>query len=87
MATQVIQVQNEAGLHARPASMFVKVAKEFTSKIEVKKDEITINGKSMLALLSISVSKGDEIELIANGEDEEKALKALIELFDEMKSE
>ncbi len=81
MVTSVVKIKNKTGLHARPASIFVKLAKNFGSKIEVKKGEKKINGKSMLGLLSVSIAQGDEIELIVEGEDENKAIEALEELF------
>jgi phosphocarrier protein len=81
MLTSVVKVKNETGLHARPASLFVKLAKNFDATVEVKKGEKKINGKSMLALLSMSIVKDDEIELIIHGEDEENALEALEDLF------
>ncbi|HKL43192.1 MAG TPA: HPr family phosphocarrier protein [Clostridia bacterium] len=81
MVTSVIKVKNETGLHARPASMFVKLAKNFDATVEVKKGEKKINGKSMLGLLSMSIVQGDEIELIIDGDDEGSALETLEELF------
>lgn len=83
MVTSVVKVKNETGLHARPASIFVKHAKNFGATIEVKKGEKKINGKSMLGLLSMSIVKGDEIELIIDGEDEVDALEALEDLFND----
>lgn len=81
MVSSTVEIKNETGLHARPASIFVKLAKNFVSKIEVKKGSKKIDGKSMLGLLSMSISKGDEVELIIDGEDENRALEALKELF------
>jgi phosphotransferase system HPr (HPr) family protein len=81
MVSSIVEVKNETGLHARPASIFVKLAKNFGSTVEVKKGEKKINGKSMLGLLSMSIVQGDEIELIIDGEDEVSALEALEDLF------
>ena len=83
MVTTVVEVKNRTGLHARPASIFVKLAKKFGSKIEVKKGEKKINGKSMLGLLSMSIVQGDKIELIVDGDDEIDALEALENLFND----
>lgn len=83
MVTSLVEVKNKTGLHARPASIFVKLAKNYASKIEVKKGEKKINGKSMLGLLSMSIVQGDEIELIVDGDDEMNALEALEELFND----
>jgi len=83
MVTSVVEIKNKTGLHARPASIFVKLAKNFRSKIEIKKGDKKINGKSMLGLLSMSIVQGDKIELIVDGDDEQNAIEALEELFND----
>ena len=75
-------IKNEEGLHARPASDFCKTASKFKSKITVIKDGEEFEAKSILMVLCIGAVKGDEIELTADGEDEQEALDALIETLD-----
>ncbi|MBP2028793.1 phosphotransferase system HPr (HPr) family protein [Acetoanaerobium pronyense] len=78
-------VQNEEGLHARPVTIFVNAASSFKSNITVIKnsnpDKVYV-GKSIISLMSMAASKGDEITIIADGEDEETAvinLKSVVE--------
>lgn len=77
-------VKNPTGLHARPASDFVNCAKNFTSKIIVKKigEETEVNAKSIIMLLSLAVKQGEEVSIIANGKDEEEAIETLLSLVD-----
>lgn len=75
-------IKNEEGLHARPASDFCKTASKFKCSIKVIKDGEEFEAKSMLMVLCIGAVKGDEIELVADGEDEQQAIDALIETLD-----
>lgn len=77
-----VVVKNETGLHARPASMFVKEANKFTSEILVTKDVNEYNAKSILGLLTMGAKKGDKITIKAEGEDEREAVDALISLVE-----
>lgn len=83
MHTQVITINNEVGLHARPATFFIQRANEFKSGIWVEKEERRVNAKSLLGVLSLGIVKGTTITLIADGSDEEEALKSLVELIDD----
>ena len=74
-------VNNQAGLHARPATFFIQKANEFKSSIWVEKDERRVNAKSLLGVLSLGIVKGTSINLIADGPDEKEAVEALIELI------
>ena len=69
MYTQEITVQNEVGLHARPATYFIQKANEFKSGIWVEKEERRVNAKSLLGVLSLGIVKGTTITLIADGVD------------------
>ena len=71
-------VNNQVGLHARPA---IQKANEFKSSIWVEKDERRVNAKSLLGVLSLGIVKGTSINLIADGPDEKEAVEALIELI------
>ena len=81
MYTQEITVQNEVGLHARPATYFIQKANEFKSSIWVEKDERKVNAKSLLGVLSLGIVKGTPIKLIADGPDEKEAVDALVSLI------
>ncbi len=74
---QTFKILNEEGMHARPAGAFVKVANEFKSSVEVKSNGMTKNGKSIMGLMSLGLSKDAEITLITKGEDEAEAMKKL----------
>ena len=81
MYTQEITVQNEMGLHARPATYFIQKANEFKSSIWVEKEERRVNAKSLLGVLSLGIVKGTNITLIADGSDEKEAVDALVSLI------
>lgn len=74
-------VNNQVGLHARPATFFIQKANEFKCSIWVEKDERRVNAKSLLGVLSLGVVKGTTINLIADGVDEKEAVDALVELI------
>ena len=76
-----IKIINKLGFHARAAANFVKTAENFSSKISVSKDGIYADGKSILGLLTLGASKGTVITVKVNGDDSEKALKALEDLI------
>ena len=81
MYTQNVTINNEVGLHARPATFFIQKANEFKSGIWVEKEERRVNAKSLLGILSLGITKGTTINLIADGPDEEEAVSALVELI------
>ena len=81
MYTKTAVVNNQVGLHARPATFFIQKANEFKSSIWVEVEERRVNAKSLLGVLSLGIVKGTEITLIANGPDEEEAVEALAALL------
>ena len=81
MYTQKVTINNEVGLHARPATFFIQKANEFKSGIWVEKDERRVNAKSLLGVLSLGIAKGTTITLLADGVDEREAVTALCELI------
>ena len=81
MFTQEVTVNNEVGLHARPATYFIQKANEFKSGIWVEKEERRVNAKSLLGGLSLGIVKGTNIALIADGSDEKEAVDALVSLI------
>lgn len=82
-----VEILNSLGLHARAAAKLAQEAKGFSSEVFLKKNGSTANAKSILDLLTLAATKGSKVELLAEGEDAERAvnaLKALIERkFDE----
>ena len=80
MVTQEVIINNEVGLRARPATFFIQKANEFKSGIWVEKDERRVNAKSLLGVLSLGITKGTTITLLADGSDEKEAVAALSEL-------
>lgn len=74
-------VNNQVGLHARPATFFIQKANEFKSSIWVEKEERRVNAKSLLGVLSLGIVQGTVIQLIADGPDAEEAVEALAELL------
>ena len=81
MVTKETVVNNQVGLHARPATFFIQKANEFKSSVWVEKEERRVNAKSLLGVLSLGIVKGTPITLIADGPDEEDAVNALVELI------
>lgn len=78
MVSSKIVLKNPNGMHLRPAGMFCKLAIEFRSKITISMENTKVNGKSVLSVLGACIKTGDEIEIVCEGEDEEKALAVLI---------
>ena len=75
-------ISNTLGLHARPASLIVKVASQFQAEIMLEKDGESVNGKSIMGLLMLSAGHGSAIKITAIGHDGAEALNALMELFE-----
>ncbi|MEX0773644.1 MAG: HPr family phosphocarrier protein [Balneolales bacterium] len=82
MEKQKVIVKNSAGLHARPASLLVKLAGQFESDFHINMYGYKINGKSILGVLTLAAEQGAEMELELEGPDEKDAVKALVKLFD-----
>jgi phosphocarrier protein HPr len=82
MITKEVVINNQVGLHARPATFFIQKANEFRSSIWIEKDERRVNAKSLLGVLSLGIVKGTAINIIADGADEAEAIKTLSELID-----
>lgn len=80
-----IKLENEMGLHARPASIFVKEASKFISEIKLIKDGNEYNARSIMSILTMGAVKGDYIIIKAEGEDEEKAVKGLVKVLKDLK--
>ena len=81
MYIRTVTVNNQVGLHARPATFFIQKANEFKSSIWIEKDERRINAKSLLGVLSLGIIKGMSMDIAADGPDEQEAVEALEELI------
>ena len=77
MVSKEIVIQNQVGLHARPATFFIQKANEFKSLITIAKDERKVNAKSLLGVLSLGITKGTSVIISADGSDEQEAIDAL----------
>ena len=80
MYVKDVLVQNQVGLHARPATFFIQKANEFKSSIWVEKEERRVNAKSLLGVLSLGIVGGTTIRVMADGSDEEAAVESLVKL-------
>jgi phosphocarrier protein len=79
---EYLQISNKLGLHARAAASFVKIASKYKSDILVSKDGITVNGKSIMGLLTLAAAAGTSIKLTVKGKDAEKAFRELKKLVE-----
>ena len=82
MYTKEVVLQNQVGLHARPATFFIQKANEFKSSIWIEKEERRVNAKSLLGVLSLGITRGTAINVIADGIDEKEAVDSLIDLVE-----
>ena len=82
MYVKDVMVQNQVGLHARPATFFIQKANEFKSSIGIEKEERRVNAKSLLGILSLGIVGGTAIRIIADGADEQVAVDSLVELVE-----
>ena len=82
MFVKDVKVENQVGLHARPATFFIQKANEYKSSIWVEKDERRVNAKSLLGVLSLGIVGGTSIDIIADGSDEQEAVDSLVALVE-----
>ena len=80
--SKIFEIKNKLGLHARAAAQFVRVSSKFNSNITIKKDGYTVDGKSILGVLSLAAVKGTTIEIIANGDDSQQAFDEIEKLIE-----
>ena len=72
-----LKIKNAQGLHARPASMFVKIANKYEAEVSVRKGTEVVNGKSIMGLMTLAAIQGSMLEIEATGPDAEKAVEEL----------
>ena len=81
MLTKKIIVQNRAGIHARPSSLIVQTANKFQSNIMFERENITVNAKSIMGVMTMAAGYQTELTVSADGVDEAEAIAALEQLF------
>jgi phosphocarrier protein len=77
---ETLQIRNKFGLHARPAAEFVKLANQFQSDVWVRKQELEVNGKSIMGMMMLAAECGAEITIRASGDDAKRAVAELVAL-------
>ena len=82
MVTKTVIIKNRAGLHARPAALIVKKANEFDADIYLELEDMKINGKSIMGIITLGANYKAEIIISADGEDETQAVDAIANLFE-----
>jgi len=82
MTEKEVLVRSDAGVHARPAMMFVKEAMKYPCEIFLVKDEIEANGKSIMSVLGLAITSGSRLVIRADGENEKDAVESLVSLIE-----
>ena len=83
MIREKVTIVNDAGLHARPAAALVKLASKFKCDFYIHMYGYKVNGNSILGVMTLAAEQGAELELELNGEDEDEAAQAIIELIED----
>lgn len=82
MIEQIVIVKNRAGVHTRPAAMIVKLAAQFKSDLFIRDENLRINAKSIIGVMTLAAAQGTQLSIIAEGIDEGDAIAKLVELFE-----
>ena len=83
MLEREIEITNKLGLHARAAAKLVKIAGAYTSSIEIEKQDQRVNAKSIMSVMMLAASRGNTVTLFVEGDDQDDALNAVIELIED----
>jgi len=81
MICENITITNKLGMHARASAKFVQLSSSYDCDINLTRDGQTVNGKSIMGIMMLAASKGTEIEVCTDGEDEAQAMQALLDLI------
>lgn len=84
MIQKTVKIENELGLHARPAALFVRACSKYKSEIYLKKNDFQINAKSIMGIMAMGISEGDEVDIIVDGADEERAMADIVKVLEEL---
>ncbi len=82
MEEKKVKIKNQTGIHARPASMIVQKANNFSSDIFISKDNREANAKSIMGIMSLGISQSTKVTIKAKGEDEKKAVEEIVALIE-----
>ena len=80
--TSIFEIKNKLGLHAKAAGVFVRTTNKYASDFFVKKDDVEVNGKSIMGLMMLAAAKGTKIMVKAKGNDAKEALREIAEIID-----
>lgn len=83
MQNKNFTIKNRLGLHARAAAQLVQTANKFNSEVALIKDDIEVNGKSIMGILLLAAPQGTDISVTVDGTDEEQAMKVIAELIED----
>ncbi len=75
-----VEIANELGLHLRAAAAFAKLADKFDADVTLVRDDASANGKSIIAIVTLAAAKGSLVQIVADGEDADAAVRALVSL-------
>ncbi len=85
MINRTVTIRNQLGIHARPAGQFVRIASQYKSFVYIGKNGKEVNGKSIMGVLMLAAGYGTELNLRVEGDDEEAAMAALVDLVENKK--
>jgi phosphocarrier protein HPr len=80
MMERTVEIVNKNGLHARPAAEIVKLSSRFKAEITIVRDDLEVNGKSIMGVMMLAAEFGSKVLVRANGPDAEQAVNAIAEL-------
>ena len=83
MLSRSFNIKNRLGLHARAAAQLVQAVNQFVSDVTLFKEDVEVNGKSIMGILLLAAPKGTEISVTVDGPDEEQAMQVITELFED----
>ncbi len=82
MIERKVKIKNKAGMHTRPAAVIVKLAAKYKCEFTISKDGLTINGKSIIGVMTLAAEMDSEVTLIFDGPDEEEAAREIADYFE-----
>ena len=82
MTGKTLTVKNRAGIHARPAALIAQTANKFSAEIQIQKDSMTVNAKSIMGVITMAASYNTVLVVKADGIDEKQAVETLYDLFE-----